>query len=391
MISSRFDLRIPFFLLIALALSFMLSLFLLQLFVGVLAILWSIDKIEDRKKALDFIILSVMIFGITRIISIIFSEYPSSSNQSYYKDAIFYLSIFGVSYYLKAVGKQKIKSVNFFFALGAVIISLIGLVLFNLSMYQRAQSFSSGYATFSSYLLCGLAVAITLPYNIKKNGWIYWSISIAIILSAIITSMGRTNIAISMLILGSGVVFKKVKLKPAVVIVFFTFVLTAVSFYNNSSEITNRVEHATALSDRDIIYKGMEKLVGDHILLGFGPRTFHQIFPYYKELQDKGIGSWHNDFVQVYFESGLLGLLAFLAMIIYILYKGFVLFRRKDVDSELRSIVLGAVLAIIALVLSALTAGFIDSPVLSVVFGFLVSIISAIQYFYSGEIQKNLS
>jgi uncharacterized membrane protein YfcA len=54
--------------------------------------------------------------------------------------------------------------------------------------------------------------------------------------------------------------------------------------------------------------------------------------------------------------------------------------RNHKTDSEFNKIVFGLLLGFIGLVLSALTAGFIDSPVLSIVFAFLISLFSAILF-----------
>ena len=48
----------------------------------------------------------------------------------------------------------------------------------------------------------------------------------------------------------------------------------------------------------------------DHPVVGFGPRTFTEIFPLFSEMRVRGVGCWHNDYLQVYMESGLLGLSA---------------------------------------------------------------------------------
>jgi O-antigen ligase len=379
MISTKFNYKIPFYLLIASVCSLMLSLFLLQLFAGLISILWLIESFENKRKAIDIFFTLILIFGVVRILSILLSQFPAESVKSFYKDALFYLSFFSFSYYLKALGKERIKFITFIFIISGVVISLIGLTLFNLKLAERAQSFSSGYATFSSYLLAVLGVYIALPFNNKnKFNWLLWPLGISFILSGIITSMGRTNIAIAILLFIIGISFKKIKLKAAVLIFIFTAVFSLISFQNNKVEVKQRVEHPTVLSDRNILIKGAIDLAFDHPVFGFGPRTFHNIFPYTNELSDKGIGSWHNDFIQVYFESGILGLIAFLSIIFAFIFYSIKYLRKHKTSIESNEIVFGILLGFLGLVLSAITAGFIDSPVLSIVFAFLISLLSAI-------------
>jgi len=360
----------------------MLSLFLLQLFAGLLSILWLFESIENKKKAFDIFTLLIVIFGAVRILSILFSQYPSESVQSYYKDALFYFSFFSFSFYIKALGKEKTEKIAYIFIISSIAISIIGLVLFNLKLVDRAQSFSSGYATFSSYLITALGIYIALPFKEdRKYAWQGWPIGMALILSAVITSMGRTNIFIAGLLFIAGLILRKIKIKPAIVIAVLAFIISISSFEINKREITQRVENPAALSDRNILINGAEDLLWVHPVLGFGPRTFHSIFPYSNMLADKGIGSWHNDFIQVYFESGALGLLSFLAIIAVFIFFGYKFLRKSNLSPLYKDITLGSLLGFLALVFSALTAGFIDSPVLSILFAFLISLLSAILYF----------
>ena len=379
-ISSRFNPNLYFYLLIASVCSFLLSLFLLQLFVGALSILWILDKFSEKKKAFDTFGKVIFIFLAVRIISILFSSYPGDSNQAYYKDALFYFGFFSFDFYLKALDKKRIKITAYSFAAAAAAIALIGLVRFNLSLVERAQSFSSGYATFSSYLLAGFGVLVCLRIDIKK-GLIIKTVSAALIFSAVITSLGRTNIAAILVLFIAAFFLKKINLKEASIIILLTIIFSAISFYNNSVEANARMEQPASLSDRDILLKGTKDLFLEFKspLLGYGPRTFKDVFPYKKMLTDKGIGSWHNDFIQIYFESGILGLGSFL-LIIIVSYYFLIKLLKNRTDNNYKMILWGVLLGLSGLIISALTAGFIDSPVLSLVFAFLISLLSGIEY-----------
>ena len=380
LVSSRFNQNLYFYLLIASVCSFLFSLFLLQVFVGALSILWIFDKFSEKRKAFGIFAKIIFIFLVVRIISIIFSDYPSESNQAYYKDALFYLGFFSFDFYLKALNEKKIKVIVYSFAIAASAAALLGLFRFNLSMVDRAQTFSSGYSTFSSYLLAGFGILICLPLNINK-GFIYKSFLLSIIFSAVITSLGRTNIAIIILIFVAGFLLKKISIKEVFIIILLTTIFSSISFYNNSTEAAARMEQPASLSDRDVLIKGTKDLFLEfqNPLLGYGPRTFKEIFPYKSMLTDKGIGSWHNDFIQIYFESGFLGLTSFLIIII-LPYYFLIKLLRNNINTDYKTILWGVLLGFSGLILSSLTAGFIDSPILSIVFAFLITLISGIKY-----------
>src|SRR3989304_5017234 len=301
MISSRFDLRIPFYLMILLSGSFVLSIFAMQLFAGILAILWLFEKNSEKRKAVDRIVIIILIYGLVRLAAIIFSEYPSVSVQSLYKEGLFYLSIFSIGFYVKVFDEQKTRQIIYLFILGAALILLTGIFL------------------------------------------------------------------------------KRIKIKQVFLICLVAVILSSISFFNNSTEATQRVEAPAQLSDRDILYKAAAELAWEHPVLGFGPRTFKEIFPLKDELTDKGVGGWHNELLQVYFESGLAGLLAYIILMVGIFSSG-ISFVKRNKAEENTIIVFSILVSIAALLLSAFFSGFIDSPVLSIVFALLVSVLAAENY-----------
>ncbi|MGC8898594.1 MAG: O-antigen ligase family protein [Bacteroidota bacterium] len=347
---------------------------------GLLSLIWIFEKLGNKRKALDRFGILILLFGFVRLLSIIFSKYPEVSVHSLYKEALFYFGFFSINYYLKVLDKQRLIYIVYGFIISAFVVAGIGVILFNLGSVERAQSVTSGYSAFSSYLLTGIGLSLCVHYRSgRKYIALAWLTGVSLIFAGIITSLGRTNIAIAIALFGLALLFRKIEIKPAILIATITLVLSSVSFYNNRGGVTERIENPVGLSDRDIILKGAKALILEQPLIGFGPRTFQKIFPYSDQLSDKGVGSWHNDFLDVYFESGILGLIAFLLIIYTVLREAIRYLRQKqNQETFYRDIVMGVFLAVIGLVLSAMTAGFINSPTLSIVFAFLISLLSAV-------------
>jgi O-antigen ligase len=174
---------------------------------------------------------------------------------------------------------------------------------------------------------------------------------------------------------------KKISVINFLLIIIAAGLFSYISFENNKKEVSSRITNPGTLSDRDIIWKGAYDLMLYHPFKGFGPRTFQQIFPYKNEFSDKGVAGWHNDILQVYFESGIPGLIAFLFFIFLILYYSKISFRLNDIANP------GILISLIGLILSAFTAGFITSVVLSIVFVFLLTIFNS--SVYSAKIYEN--
>jgi O-antigen ligase len=369
---SRFNLKYITLLIGVASCTFVISLFLMQILFAIIFILWIVEKNSEKKKVFNSFTFAIILWGVIRIITVIFSHYPFESIQIFYKEALFYASFFSLQFYFKSMSKDQISSVIKYFIIGGILSSLSGIALFNLNLVDRAQSFSSSYTVFSSYLLIVLPALLFLPQNIL-SGKIRIA-SIVIIVIGLITSMGRANILIAAVLVLFSLFMKKISILNFLSIIIIAGSISYISFENNKKEITNRMINPGTLSDRDIIWKGASELRFNHPFLGFGPRTFQQIFPYKNEFNDKGIAGWHNDFLQVYFESGILGLISFLYIIFLIIYYGKTSFKIKNMCNP------GIFLALIGLVLSAFTAGFITSVVLSIVFVFLLTIYDSSVY-----------
>jgi O-antigen ligase len=205
---------------------------------------------------------------------------------------------------------------------------------------------------------------------------------VVLMLSGIVTSLGRTNIVIAILIFIIGIIAIKIKVKYAIALLLFAIGISWFSFQLNVKEINQRIETPVQLSDRDILLGTAKELFMkfERPVIGYGPRTFHDIFTNREQLSDKGVGSWHNDFIQVYFESGFLGLAAFFVIIFFPLIKALECLKGCQLSEDRKYILIGAVLGLVGLVLSALTAGFVNSPVLSILFAFFITTISVIVY-----------
>jgi len=383
MLNTRYDTRLPFYLTIATVSSFLLSLFLLQLFASLLVLAWLFESNKNKFKAIDTISYIFIAFVLIRILSTLFSDYPDSSNQMYYKDLLFFLSFFAFGYYLKVFDENKLRTIYYAFVIAAIFVACIGLTKFLTGNTERAESFTSGYATFSSYLVSVIGFALILFRIIKdKQQKLLLAAGVVLMISGIVTSLGRTNIVIAIFILFIGIVAIKIKVRYAIALFLLAIGISWVSFQLNVKEFNKRIETPLHLSDRDVLFETAKELFMkfEKPIIGYGPRTFHDVFTNRERISDKGVGSWHNDFIQVYFESGFLGLAAFLVIIFLPFIKALKCLKDCRLSEERKYFLIGAVLGLVGLVLSALTAGFVNSPVLSILFAVFITTISVIVY-----------
>lgn len=393
MLVSRFPIKYIFTVFALLSISYVLSLFLLQLFGALLFIMWLLERWDNKLRAIDTLLKIIFIFGLIRFISILFSSYPSASNEALYKEAMFYTCALAFFFYVKTFDKKKLLELLSAYILGAMVMSLVGIVKFTFGIVERAEGFSSSYSVFSSYLLTALALSLFYPLDKKNKIKYVVGLSAAIIIFiGIVASLGRTNIAIAVLLLISAIFLRKMDFRSSLTVVAsITIIFVLYYFINPESAgngVTTRIENISQLSDRDIIWKGAKELMFNKPIIGYGPRTFNEIFPLRNEFMDKKIGGWHNDALQIYFESGLIGLITFLLLLIYPFYSSVKLAQSKILDVEFKNIAQAVLASIIAIYLSAVTAGFITSVVLSIVFVFLLSIVSRLEFELSSSENK---
>lgn len=368
--------QIAFYLICAIAASFLLSLVLLQLFTFLLIILWVLEPNNEKKKVFRSIEIYFLAFVCVRVLSIFFSEHFALSIHALYKDALYYAGFFALSFYLHSFTSDKKRKILEIFLSFALIVAIIGITKFVMGIKPRAESIVSGYASFSTFLLAGLAIYFSFFDELKKkiNPWLV-SLGCVLIILAIVLALGRADLGIAIAILVLALLQKKITLKYLLPIIAVTAVLSFFSFQQNSSEIKVRVSQPATMSDRDILWKSAFQLSGEHPLLGFGPRTFDKIFPNRDLLLDKGVGGWHNDYFTMYLESGILVLLIFLFLSLKILKEGYKKFLFADKWNW------GIFISIIALLLSAGMSGFINNPILSLLFVFLLA-------FFSSELES---
>ncbi len=379
MIKSRFDKKVVIPVLSLFAISFLLSLALMQLVAGLVFIMWLFEKNDEKRKAVGMIFYAVIIFGLVRLVTVFLSDFPSSSYEIWYKEAIFYTTAVSLSFYYKSLEKDDIIKILNFFIIGAVLISLIGIYRFYSGDVDRAQSFSGSYTAYSSYLLVAFSFSLFFFKNYsKKANQIIWSLVYFILFLGIFTSLGRANLFITVLIFLIALVLKQIKPLQMIILSLLVVGLFGLNILFPSERIEQRAANITQLSDRDIIWGGAIKIIFEKPFFGYGPRTFSEVFPLKEKFQDKGVGGWHNDFLQIYFESGIIGLISFL-FLLYILFKELLKqIRNKIIPEEFRKISLSILFVLISLILTAFFSGFITSVYISVVFIFFIMLVDRI-------------
>jgi O-antigen ligase len=164
--------------------------------------------------------------------------------------------------------------------------------------------------------------------------------------------------------------------KERIILLWLTiiFALTLLLFPNLAARFAQMIHFMQNLSERDIIWRGALLIWDQHPFLGFGTRTFHEIFLLYDQLIDKGVGGWHNEYLHIYIESGLLGLISYLWLLISIFYIGVKALKINSTQKDKFVLILALLSGFSVFYLSAITGGFILDPITKILFFFLLAL-----------------
>lgn len=274
----------------------------------------------------------------------------------------------------------------------------------------------------------GAAVAIYLPFaalfafakfysqKIRRSAFIV----LGILVMAFVLSYSRAAwVSIIAGLAVWGIIKLKIRLRPIfiAVIVFVAFIFTfqnQIVMYlerNSDESSSNLMEHVSSISNISSDASNLERInrwssairmFNDKPVFGYGPGTYMFQYAPYQLNRDRTIistnagdgGNAHSEYLGPLAESGVLGLVTFLILIITVLYTGIHAYSRLR-DPRMRSIVLAAIIGLVTYYVHGLLNNFLDTDKLSVPFwGFTAMIVAADIYSRQeektvGEAQKN--
>ena len=358
--------------------SLIFSLFVAQAVAILLIILW-LTKIGLSKKANlknNPFTFPFIAFVIARIISVFLSEDLSQSLQTLNKEIFFYPLFFLVVDTFPIDDKRYVKWFFIVLSSATIVSSIYGssLVLFEIS--ERAKSTTSGYYTLGTYLCVVAAFLLVIgsdKYFIPSK-WI-WALSLIVILIGILFTFNRIHWVIIGLII---LIFGFLRERKIIFFISLLTIITVIVVPMLRERLLELLFFQSNLSDRDILWKGAGMIYSKHPVSGFGPLTFREIFPLFENLTDKNVSSWHNDYLQVYMESGFVGLITFVWLAISIFYVGIKLLFKKSLDKLNGNLTLAILLAMSAFYLTGTVGTFMFSPIMALLFQILLAILAVI-------------
>jgi O-antigen ligase len=352
--------------------SLLVSIVVVQILVGVLFILWIILMMRGQRYKPTQLDLPILVFILVRILTIIFSEYLSLSIVSISRELIFYVSYFFTVYFLQTADRSKISSLLRWLIISTAIITPVAIMQFILGYTLRANGLSGG-GTLATHL--SMMIVLTLIARNDKSLFpkpVYSYAALLIFALGLLFSMTRGDtIAVFFAVMLYAFLFNR---KLAIGVALFLFII-AISIPMIRVRFATLIDPVNNSSDRIVLWQTAFERAGEHPIMGFGPETFHVVFNNLAKVDDKFIGGWHNDFIQMYMESGIIGIVSFGVIIVLLLSFALRLIRYyKGKEVALNYGWLGLLLIIVYLII-----GMFGTPTFSItnaiLFRFLVAMI----------------
>ena len=268
-----------------------------------------------RRTPLD---LPLAFFVGIRCLSIVTSVDPGRSAVSLHTEIIFYALIPAVTHTLGSDSNRAITTIIRIAVAAGVAAASVGIFGVAMGWEGRAASTTGGYYTLGIYLTAVLPLLLVLGGTnvlLRQKG--LWAAALIVIGAGIVATLNRLHwLAAGLFCVIAGLFRERRILYVALALgVIALFVVPDVA-----DRFRQALNPAGNMSGRDVLWRGAAMIAGERPILGFGPRTFPVIFPLFDESPDKNVGSWHNDYLQIYMESGILGV----AALLWLLWRGVV-------------------------------------------------------------------
>jgi O-antigen ligase len=216
---------------------------------------------------------------------------------------------------------------------GAALVSSYGLWQ-QISGAQRATGFYGGWTVFGS--VTGIALVLGVYTAIAERLFKHKILNAALLLlcaMGLAVSECRVEwLAAALALLPAGLLYHRRLAALAMVAVAAAFMLAAPL----RERILRLSDPLQDLIDRGTIWTPALDLISQAPFLGHGLNSFRDVFPesLRHSMFDPGAGDWHNVYLQVAVESGLLGLAAFLLLLGGALYAAYVGIRNAPNRNE---------------------------------------------------------
>lgn len=253
-----------------------------------------------------------------------------------------------------------------------------------------------------------LGLSIDKEVSVKQR--VFAGIALLIILVALFLSYSRAawvgvGFAIGVLVLVKlRISFKWIAISTvALLVIFFTFKFEILDKLekNKQDASANLIEHIQSIANISSDASNLERInrwqaalrmFSERPVVGWGPGTYQFEYAPFQRAKEKTIistnlgdmGNAHSEYIGPLAESGVPGLLSVLFLLIAVIYTGLNVYKKAS-SRQTRLLALSATLGLITYFVHGLMNNFLNTDKASVPFWGLVSIIVALDLYYSSS------
>jgi putative inorganic carbon (hco3(-)) transporter len=254
---------------------------------------------------------------------------------------------------------------------------------------------------------------VTLSWQSKRSYRLFAFIVLAILVTGIIFSYSR---AAWISVAASLAVFLLVKFRIRIYWLLLALVIGVGLFFmfrfqfldklerNKQDSSTDFVEHVQSISNISSDASNLERinrwaaalrLFKEKPVFGWGPGTYQFVYAPYQRSKEKTIistnygdmGNAHSEYIGPMSESGVLGMLTFLGIIVTVIVTGLRVYRRAK-DKEVKLMSLMILLGLISYYVHGLMNNFLDTDKASVPFWGFTAILVAMDLYHSRKAES---
>ena len=312
--------------------------------------------------------LPVAAFLLVRILSTLTSVSPAASWKGLEKSGLL-LAYYPLAH--MALSRSRRLAGVYVFLAATVVAAAAGLGDFAVGTVDRVVSRAGGYTTFAEILAVALCLFIArFVFTPSGRARAWWGVAALLPLAALVLTFCRGQwLALAGAV---GLVGASKSRRVWAVLLLFAVAAAVAAYLLPAGVASGRFSLGTPgfESYRDILWKGGLAIVFDRPLTGFGPETLKMVFPYQTRFYSPvaGVIGWHNDYLRLVIESGLLAAAAAVWIVVASTRAAWSAFRREGGDPRVRALGLGLVAATVAIFVSGLVGDVVADPAMIVVF-----------------------
>jgi len=263
--------------------------------------------------------------------------------------------------------------------------AIIALFLPVFTGFSMSRQFKRSYRLAAFIILTILVSGIIFSYS--RAAWI--SVAAALLTYLLVRFRIRFYWVLLALLVGIGLFF------------MFQYQFIDKLEKNKQDSSTDFAEHVQSISNISSDASNLERinrwasairLFKERPVFGWGPGTYQFVYAPYQRSKEKTIistnygdmGNAHSEYIGPMSESGVLGMLTFLGIVVMVIITGLRVYRRSE-NKEVRLLSLMIMLGLITYYVHGLMNNFLDTDKASVPFWGFTAILVAMDLYHSGK------